>query len=280
MLKTLIILMFAFFLGKDVANAQNYNKIMGKAIKKSIGNDLKGYQTFSYPTDNFGLITSYNSTTIDENFICDMWNCIGVNATKTDTDTWLNLSNYAAVGEGGSISLSEKDQKKLAIGVILPSVFNVIGVNANVKNDKTTQVTINIGKAYLRKLRKQPMVDYLNKLDNASLLKQAYANGKLVLVVADCVLQDLSVEVKLNKQDSISLAAKIDQGAPSKIFSNVSLSVAVSRNLSGTFTFKVDHPVVYARLAKKQPATMALEGEDNFDNWNVVTEKLFVPKKM
>ncbi len=279
--KTLIILALIFFLGKEVCHAQNYNKIMGKAIKKSIGDDLKGYQTFSYPTDNFGLITSYNDAAVDQNFICDMWDCIGVDTAKSSSASWLDMNKFAAVGSGGSINLSEKDQKKLAIGVILPKVFSIIGVNAKVNNDKTTQVTINIGKAYLRKLRRQPMVDYLTKLDNSSLLKQAFSNGTLVLVVADCVIEDLSVEVKVSKQDSIALDAKIGtttgSSVASKIFSDASLSVAVTRNLSGTYTFKVNHPVIYARLAKKQPTSLALEGDDTFDGWTVVERPLYVP---
>lgn len=281
MTKTLIAIFLIFFIGKEISHAQNYNKIMGKAIKKSIGDDLKGYQTFSYPTDNFGLITSYNEAAVDENFICDMWDCIGVDTAKSSSATWLDMNKFAAVGGGGSLNLSEKDQKQLAIGVILPKIFSIIGVNAKVNNDKTTQITINIGKAYLRKLRRQPMVDYLRKLDKTTELAKAFSNGTLVLAVADCVIEDLSVEVKVGKQDSIALAAKIGtvpgSTVASKIFSDASLSVAVTRNLSGTYTFKVNHPVIYARLLKKQPTSSALEGDDSFDDWGLVNEKRFVP---
>jgi hypothetical protein len=281
MSKSLIFLSLILFLGTKISYAQNYNKIMGKAIKKSIGNDLKGYLPFSYPTDNFGLITSYDESAVDENFICDMWSCIGVDTAKSNSATWLDMNKFAAVGAGGSITLSEKDQKNLAIGALLPKIFSIIGVNTRVNNDRTTQLSINIGKAYLRKLRRQPMIDYINQLDKSSLLYKSFSNGTLVLVVADCVIEDLSVEVKIDKQHSSALDAKIGaipgSTVASKVFSDVSLTVAVTRNLSGTYTFKINHPVIYARLAKKQPLSQPLEGnDDTFDDWTIVKKPLSV----
>lgn len=279
MSKLLLLITVALFLGNEATKAQNYNKIMSKAIKNSIGSDLKGYQTFSYPTDNYGLITSYEFESADKNFLCDMWNCIGINPTTIDKDKWLNLNEFAAVGSGGSIVLSQKDQRKIAIGAILPKIYEVIGLTAKYDNDKTTQIDIKIGKVFLRKLRRDPMLAYLNKLDNSSSVKQAFLSGDLVLIVADCVIEDLSVDIKTDINSSAEIDAKIGltgSTIASKIFNDASLSVSVVKNSNGNYTFKVLHPVVFARLAKKQPKAGYLDGKvENFDDWKLLAKNKY-----
>ncbi|WP_431294145.1 hypothetical protein [Pedobacter sp. P26] len=110
----LLLLSLMVLLGSVTANAQNYNKLMGKAIKKAIGNDLKGYETFSYPTDNYGLITSFdNKSTKAKNFLCDMWNCIGQERPATSSPDWLSMKGFAAVGAGGSVDLTDEEKRPL-----------------------------------------------------------------------------------------------------------------------------------------------------------------------
>ncbi|WP_316814478.1 hypothetical protein [Pedobacter nyackensis] len=279
-MRQLLLLLLGFFLqGREMANAQNYNKLMGKAIKKSIGTDLKGYQTFSYPTDNYGLITSFNKSAMTENFICDMWNCIGVDNINSKSENWLDMNGFAAVGGGGSIDLSEKDQRKFALNILLPKIYDMIGFSGKIKNDKTTQVTVTIGKGYIRMLRKKPILDYIKS--SSGPLKNAYDNNNLVIIVADCVIDGLSVAIQVDKKDSLALESKLQIPANTvagKIFSDASLSLAITKDVSGKYTFKVSHPVIYARLAKKQPISEELEGDTSitFDKWLDVNENEYL----
>lgn len=274
-MKNLII--FTFFLAgafNSIINAQNYNRIMTKAIKKAIGTDLKEYQTFSYPTDNFGLITSYQNSATDANFLCDMWNCIGINSSNIiDKTNWLSLNNFAAVGGGGSIELSNKDKSKIAIEVVLPKIYNVIGITGEFKKEKNTEITISIGKAYLRKLRRDEIIKYINNLDNSKSIKQNYINGSLVLIVADCVIEDMAVKVKVNQNMASNIDAKIGVSGTStgaKIFQDSSLSVGVEKLSDGVYNFSISHPVIFARLAKKQPSAGALGENQDFSDWKTV----------
>lgn len=250
---------------------------MGKAIKKAIGSDLKGYQIFSYPTDNFGLITSYENSVSDENFLCDMWNCIGVNNTNTENLDWLKLNNFAGIGSGGTIELSQKKKTKVAIDIILPKIYDVVGVTGGFKKESTTEINITIGKAWLRKLRRDEIIEYINKLDNTKSVKRAFNNGNLVLVVADCVIENITVSVKVDQETASKLDAKLGVTGTSvatKIFQDMSLSVVVERTSSGTYTFKVSHPVIFARLSKKQPGAGSLGAEENFKDWSIVKTTL------
>lgn len=252
---------------------QNYNKIMGVAIKKAIGSDLKDYQIFSYPTDNFGLITSYENSVSDANFLCDMWNCIGINNTNSNTANWLNLNNFAGIGGGGTIELSQRKKNKVTVDAILPKIYDVIGISGGVNKNRTTDIDIVIGKAYLRKLRRDEIIQYINNLDNSKSLKRAYNNGTLVLVVADCVIENLSVSVKVDDEISAKLDAKLGIAGTtiaSKIFQDLSLSVSAEKNSTGHYTFKITHPVIFARLTKKIPSTGSLETNDDFTNWLTV----------
>lgn len=267
-MKTKIILSTALILISYInVSAQSYNKIMSKAIKKAIGSDLKGYQVFSYPTDNFGLITSYEFGVSDVNFLCDMWNCIGFKNPPSEKSEWLSLNNFAAIGSGGSIELSETKQQKVALNVILPKIYDIVGVDGGLSAEKTTDITITIGKAYLRKLRRDEIVNYINNSGDSSSIKKAYNNGNLVLIIGDCIIEDLTVTVKVDNATAAKLDSKIGNSATSAVFKDVSLTVNVEKNVTGSYTFKVEHPIIYARLAKKQPSAGTLGVDEEFNDW-------------
>lgn len=270
-LLTTVILGFTFY--SIEANAQNYNRIMGKAIKKAIGSDLNGYQIFSYPTDNFGLITSYENSVSDANFLCDMWNCIGINDMNHTSINWINLNNFAGVGEGGTIELSQKKKSKVAVDIILPKIYDVIGVSGGFKTDRTTEVNITIGKAYLRKLRRNEIIGYINNLENTNSIKKAFINGDLVIVVADCIIENMTVSVKVDQETSAAIDAKLGVSGSSiaaKVFQDASLSVSVEKSSSGSYMFKISHPVIFARLTKKQPEAGSLGTSNDFSDWTTV----------
>jgi hypothetical protein len=68
-----------------------YSKLMTQKLRQSLGSDFKNYQTFSYPTNNYGLITAYTppperQAPKDEDFFCDMWNCLGVKDESVPVD--------------------------------------------------------------------------------------------------------------------------------------------------------------------------------------------------
>ncbi|GAB2961762.1 hypothetical protein GCM10027048_32550 [Hymenobacter coalescens] len=253
----------------------NYSKIMVKAIKKAIGSDLKGYQSFSYPTDNFGIVTSYTSTADDGNFLCDTWNCLNVTTPPAnDKAAWLNVNGFAAVGSGGAISFTKNQKKQLALKAILPKIYDVVGIGADASFESDVTTTLSFSSAQMRKLLKQQMITFINSQDDTKLIKQAFTNGTLVIAVSDCVVNDLTVTIKSKGKVGSKLDAKLGVAGTTvaaKIFQDASLTVSVEKTSEGEFTFKVSHPVIVARLIKKQPGAGVLGASDDFEDWTVIT---------
>jgi hypothetical protein len=248
---------------------QNFNKIAGSSIRKAIGSDLKGYQTFSYPVDNFGLASCYQVKVSEGDFICDMWSCLGESTPPSSNGAWMDLKGFAAKGNGGAIAMSTKKKSKLAFKVVLPKFFDVADLGSNVTKDKVLSVDLTIGSAYMRKLRRQPFVDHINGLDHNSLIWKAYNTGQLVVIVSDCVIDKLSVTVTLDATTAATLDAKLGSGV-SRVFSDASMNVGVTRVATGKYVFEVEHPVVFARYAKKQPAAGVLGADADFNDWIAV----------
>jgi hypothetical protein len=206
-----------------------------------------------------------------------MWNCIGVSSPSTGTNNWMKLNDYAGIGEGGTINLTENKKKKVAINVLLPKVYDVVGVTGGFNKNTTTNININIGKAYLRKLRRDPIVEYINTLDASKSMKKVYDKGSLVLAVADCVIEDLSVTVSVDNNTSTELDTKLGitgTSVAAKVFQDASLSIKLEKNTNGTYTFKVSHPVIFARLFRKQPAAGSLGTQDDFSDWPIVSSSI------
>lgn len=250
---------------------QNYNKIMYKAVKKAIGHDLKGYQIRSYPIDNMGLITSYNNT--QDDFICDMWACIGRAAPPSGTEEWIKMDNFAGEGSGGSITLSESKRKKVAINFALPKIYNALGIEADFKSIKKRDVSLFVSRAHIRYLRKDTMELYIQKLPVNSNLRKAYEAGNLVMVVRDCILDDLEVTVKVDDSTATKLDAKMkamEGTVAANVLSEGNLSIQIEKGVTGTYVFKVKHPVVFATLTKKQPGAGLLGVKDDYLDWNEI----------
>lgn len=251
----------------------SYNETLQQKIRQSLGDDYKTYTSFSYPTDNFGLATMYTSpagTTIDDkDFLCDTWNCLGIGNPPTETLKLMNVAGFAAVGaNGGAITLTEKEQKSLSLNAILPKVFQVLNLTGGFKKDNITTVSLQIGQAWPRKLRRQEMINYFTTLPASSLEKQAFIAGNVSLVVADVVVDKMTVDVGVTRDLAANLDAKLG-GLPNAVFSNSELSVGMTSSTAGNYTFTVTRPVIVLRLAKRQPTAGGLSAplDDNWLDW-------------
>jgi hypothetical protein len=257
----------------------DYNKTMTRKLSQALGNDFKEYQAFSYPTNNFGLATAYTpqdgrTTPSDTDFLCDMWNCIGIPDDKVPTEaaTLLSLNGFAAVGGGGAtITLTETEQRDLALNVALPEIYKVINVAGGFEKGHVTKTNMTLGRAHPRKLRRKTMVDHINKLPASDPMKQAFVNGDLVLVVADVVIDAMKVDIEATSAGKQSLDAALGKdvgGAAGKVLSSSKLSLKVSSKTDGTYSFEVARPVIIKRLTKRQPSAGALgEGNDDWTDW-------------
>jgi hypothetical protein len=255
-----------------------YNEIMTDKIRAALGKDFKGYQSFSYPTNNFGLATLYDVSrgpNLADQFICDMWNCIGVADTSIpeDRDAQLRMNGFAGVGDdGGTITFTESEKKKIALNVILPQLFQAVGMKGGVSKERVTDVTLNIGQAWPRNLRKKPMANYLRPLPADDPSKDAFDRGTLAVVIADVVVRDVSANVRVTDLTATELDAKFDPGVAEKIIKGADLSVKLTKESNGTYTFSVSRPVIALRYIAKQKAAGVLGAVEDWSDWEPVPQ--------
>ena len=269
----------------------NYNDVMNKKVKAVLGNEFKDYQSFSFPTDNFGLITAYTpkdntDKPKDKDFLCDTWECLSLgDHVPTDPEALKSINGFAAVGENGAdITLSVTEKSDVAFNALLPKIASVLNIGGGFDKNKNTVTELQAGPFFVRKLRRQRMIDFINGLPPNSAMKQAFDQGKLVLVVGDVVSTGMKVRVKADSTTKANIDAKI--GAPggtgvvSKVFTDSSFGFKVTREENGEYTFQTTRPVVVLRLAKHQPAAGALGAElsDDWKDW-VTIKKLPLPAK-
>lgn len=267
-MKARILSLALLMLASTLCSAQ-YNKRMIRAIKKSLGNDFKGYQFLSYPRNNYGVITSYTDRVNNLNFICDTWFCLGVNNPPADLQQWLTVNDFVAEGEGGSITFSERDKKKFAMDVLLPKIVQVLNVGAGFSSSSVTNTSLSIGTAYVRVVRKAKIQQYLGGLPNTEPMKQAFNEGSLVYIVSDVVIKDLTITISIEQEQEASLKAKVGETG-TKVFNSASLEVSATRERAGTYTFSVSKPVIVARLAKKQPGGGMMGNKADYTEWKDV----------
>jgi hypothetical protein len=270
-------------MGTMFACKGKYTNILSGKIAEALGPDYDRYQPFSYPTNNFGLATAYASTSDrpkPEDFICDTWECLGKGSNvPASSQELLEVAGFAGVGSNGAkIDLTTKETQDLAIDALLPKVFQVLQLGGSYDKKKITNVTLSLGRAYPRLLRKTRMIPFIAGLPTTEPLRQAFDQGRLVLVVGDVVIDAVKATIDVDQTIGQALKAKLDPGLPSKVFSGVDLGVKVTDELNGKFTFEVTQPVIVKRLTKRQPSAGVLAGTDDWNEWPSVEVALPAPK--
>jgi hypothetical protein len=233
---------------------------MVKSVRESLGKDFASYSSFSYPTNNFGVLTSFDSELKPENQICAMNSCLDLALVN---DEWLDFKGLLNVGTGGSIQLTETDQKTASIDAVLPKLWSIINVSGGFEKSSTRKVDLNIGPATVRFINKLKLKKYIDNLDDTNEYKQKYVSGDLVVIVSDVVVKNMTVTVELDSDSSLKLETAM-QGASTE---SSELDFTFTKVTNGKYVFKIDKPVIIMRLPKKQPSAGGLGIDDSFDSW-------------
>ncbi|WP_461642679.1 hypothetical protein [Labilibaculum euxinus] len=253
-----------------LSSCSSYNSIMRKAVKKSLGKDFKDYYAFSYPTNNFGLITSYENKLANENQYCAMVGCLdGIDIPNNKA--WLHLDGLASVGTGAPIRLTESKKTKISVDAVLPKLWNALQIDASVQNERKVETTLNIGPGHVRFINKKKFEEYIESLPSTNKYKQKYESGDLILIVSDVVVEYLSVKIKVDNALAAKIDAEIEAGGIGEKLGKADLNAKLETSTSGTYELTIDRPVIVLRLAKKQSRKKGFRESDNFDDWiNVI----------
>lgn len=243
-----------------------YSVKMTKTLKKAFGIDFKGYYAFSYPTNNFGILTTYENDISTKNYLCAMLSCFDSLEPK-NTSEWLRLKGYADIGEGSPVNIDVKTQSKISTKAILPKLLKTLNIKGGINKNNITTVTLKTGNGYVRNLNKIKFNDLINSLPEDNLYKKKYINGNLVIVVSDVIVNSMEVIVELKDSLKIELEAKFAPGASITQFSDIDLNGEIERIESGKYSIKMNQPIIILRLTKKQPHGGTLAVTEDFNNW-------------
>lgn len=244
---------------------------MVKSIKNSLGQDFKTYASFSYPTTNFGTLTSYEGELNPANQVCAMSSCLD-NLDLSGERDQLDFKGLLDVGTGGSISLSEKQQKDASIDGVLPKLWSILSVDGDFSKSKTKNIKLNLGPAHVRFLNKLELRKYIDALPDEDYYKQKFINGDLVVIVSDVVVSEMSVTVEIDSETALNLEAAVSAYDEASQGKDIKLKFDYKKISNGKYQFDVNQPVIVMRLPKKQPTAGGLGLTDDFGDWLPVTD--------
>ena len=248
----------------------SYTKTMVKAVKKAIVGDFSGYRGINFPTNNFGLLTTYERSISDKNMLCAMAGCFDSLHLRNKDDS-LRMGGLADIGKGAAISLNEKTQTKLSADIILPELWKTLNINAGIDSKKISNVSLSFGPTYKRHLNKLALERFISNLPEDDPYKRRFNTGGLIVVVADVIVENMEIIVDIESTAAMEVNAKIGLiGTAPKD----TLKGEFQRITAGRYSFKINQPLIVLRLARRQPQSGFLGTSDNFDDWLTVEDPL------
>lgn len=262
------------------AFATDYGELMAKKVKAALGDSAtKGYKFSTYPVDNFGLATAYESKVEVSKQVCVTWDCLGISDdAKVDlipaADRLRLVANgvqYASVGVGQGLNLTEDEKKALGFKALLPKIMQALNLSFDFSKAKDTSVILTTGPIEIRTLRRKEMLDHINSPGGHQLEKDALVAGNLVLVYSDIVVTSLKVELTVNAQTNVDLEATLTDSLKGKVGTVIgkdsALGFKVNNATKGHYVFESTSPLIVAVYTKKQPHSGVLGGQAGWKSW-------------
>lgn len=263
-----------------------YAKVMESKFKTILGDDVKNWDFFSFPTSNYGIGTLYRDIDGDGGLgkdeaspICLMWGCLDIGVPPypepgSSSDVWLTYAGIGEFGETGSISLTEREETSLNIDFILPNFFNVVGIDATSLNERVVTTSLVINQAYRRSLNEGQWIERMRSVHPiGSPIRNNFENGDLFITREDIVFNGFTSTISVDSEMSGDLDTALD-GVSSKIFSDGSkLSFTIKRGAEGKFIVESAVPIVVARKVAIQSMGGGLDEE-----FRVPRKRFPVPK--
>lgn len=268
----------------------NYGDEMRKAFRSAFGSDYNEYQFVSYPTDNFGVGTTYIGSSDPQNFQCATWSCFGYTADQVkalalaNPEKVQNIDGHADVGHGGALTLTSETTKSVGIGAVVPSIYNMLDVKADADWSKHVKVTLSMPGGHIRFINADSFTKYMNSLPDSNPRKAALRRGDLIVIWSDLVADSLTVSIDVDTTADADLDAKLSSALTGKVGTiigqDADLTFKVNAASAGHYELQTLFPVVAAVLAAKPPinhnfAVTAHIAAPNFKNW----QRVEIPKE-
>jgi hypothetical protein len=259
--------------------AVDYGGLMTKKVSAVLGKQtVKGYVFASYPLDNYGLATAYEGKVNAAKQLCATWDCLGINddsaVAKLTEDQRFRLVvdgiQFASVGGGADLKLTEDEKKSLALNAIIPKLLQVLKIDVDFSKSNEVKTELSVGPIAVRTLRRKEMMDKLGGPKAHTLEKAAYEAGNLVLVYSDIVISSIKLDINADPQMGVTASAKLSGALDGKvgqiIGADASLGFKLSSSTKGHYVLESAKPLILAVYTRKQPTKKVL-GKTDWNDW-------------
>jgi len=254
-------------------NAQDFKQVM----KQAFGNDYRDYQWLDYPINNFGVATAYTGVKdrVDRRgFLCATFTCLGVKQNPVDIEGWMRVNDFADVGCGGQLDAKLDRNKGSILNSLLPKIFNVVGLTANLETVRNTKAEIKLASMCSRQLQQGKMIGFIKGLTvetDTFGLKQAYDRGRLVLVIGDLVMKSMTIKLQADNKLNAQLDAKLGGASEKVLGQGAEFGVKISKSSSKDYELTVTDPVIVAVLAVREAEDKTRAEGTSWEGWEPVT---------
>lgn len=256
-------------------SAQKLSNLSINKLRENLGTDLKGYEFYSYPTNNFGVGTSCIKKWIPKgDMVADMISSYGLTGYSSSDNIWRTVNGFAYLGSDGiSIKVNENIESVLTLEMLLPKLLNILNLNADLKNANAKSLKLTIDSGYKRFLNHSKFMNFIRE-SNASEIQKAFNQKKLLVATGDFIITGFSLTISKSDTLGASIIAKLDstiKAGKNVILDKASLEMSIVRNSDGYYTISSRKPIIIAVYVKKQTPLSTYSENDNFDSWDSAT---------
>jgi hypothetical protein len=284
-----LLVLFVILAAASGLSAIDYGKTMAKKVKETLGSgNTRHFKFATYPVSNFGVATAYDQSGTE---LCATWTCLASDSDiPTDASSLLSITTksgtrYADVGTGGTINLTDDEKRDIGIQILLPQLLKVIGITANIGNNKDIQTSLELGPVTIRKIIPDRVAARISALPAGASERVAFDQRQLRLVYSDIVAQSLKITLTVDTAANADTDAKLSGALAGKAGaviggSGTDLSVKVDSSTKGKYVLAVASPVVLATWTKRQPSEGHL-GAGGIESWSdesIPGDKVFTDK--
>lgn len=252
---------WAVCLALVACNQADYQSIMQNQLRSFLGETFKSYSWISYPTNNFGIGTSFylkerGDSPTDDRQICATYSCLSTTKNQqppSDHDSLIKVNGFADIGTGSSLQLTENDKSQILAALNLKKLIQKLTLGAELKIERDLNIVIDIGKAYRRSINKDKLCTFLKQLPPESQMLVAFLEKKLSIVVSDVVIDGFSINVTTSGGVSASLDAKLDSAIGKVLDTDTGLALNVEKTGNGAYLLKAAEPLIVAKLNSEYP---------------------------
>jgi hypothetical protein len=261
------VVLLSVIFSSSASRSQTYGQTLSRQWRNTLGlhSSDGAFRWFAYPTDNFGIITSYLAPAgrplTDADRICATWTCLGFDPSKipADESRYTTAAGIADSKLTASFELANDKQGRAAATLLLANLFNALAIDGPVTISEDVRFDLRAVQVFRRSLNPAKFQDYLASAP-ASPIRDVWRSGRLTYIAADLLARDLQLTLEVDPRTDPQLAAQISR-AMAKLGRDGISSIRISSPWAGGYVVQFSGFMVLAAQLRHQPGSV-LSPED------------------